>query len=63
MEDLIKHLQANAQNIDGVDMVPLSVAIQAAQTASATQVVDSLDKMLADIQQIYTDGSSLDTID
>lgn len=54
MEELLKQLQASAQNIDGTDMVTLAVATQAVQTASTIQMVDSLDKMLADIQQIYT---------
>lgn len=54
MEELIKHLQSIKTEVDGVEMVPLSVAIQSIQTASTIQMVDSLDKMLADIQQIYT---------
>jgi hypothetical protein len=61
MEELLKQLQASAQNIDGVDMVTLAVATQAVQTASTIQTVDSLDKMLADIQQIYTSVNLQDT--
>ena len=61
MEELLKQLQASAQNIDGVDMVTLAVATQAVQTASTIQMVDSLDKMLADIQQIYTSVNLEDT--
>jgi len=63
MEELLKQLQASAQNIDGVDMVTLAVATQAVQTASTIQMVDSLDKMLADIQQIYTSANLEDTED
>jgi len=61
MEELLKQLQASAQNIDGVDMVTLAIATQAVQTASTIQMVDSLDKMLADIQQIYTSVNLQDT--
>ena len=61
MEELLKQLQASAQNIDGVGMVTLAVATQAVQTASTIQMVDSLDKMLADIQQIYTSVNLEDT--
>ena len=61
MEELLKQLLASAQNVDGTDMVPLAVATQAVQTASTIQMVDSLDKMLADIQQIYTSVNLQDT--
>ena len=61
MEELIKHLQSIKTEVDGVEMVPLSVAIQSVQTAGTIQMVDSLDKMLADIQQILAEGSTIDT--
>lgn len=61
MEELIKQLQSIATNVDGVDMVPLSVAIQSVQTANAIQTVDSLEKMLADLNQIYTSVNLQDT--
>jgi len=61
MEELIKELQKNAQNIDGTDMVELATAIRAVQTATTIQTVDSLEKVLADLQQIYTDGILKDT--
>ena len=57
MEELVKHLQSIAVEVDGVEMVPLSVAIQSVQTSNAIQIVDSLEKMLADLNQIYTDES------
>lgn len=61
MEELVKQLQTNAQNIDGTDMIELSVAIQAVQAASAMQMVDSLDKMLADLNIIIADAGVHDT--
>ena len=61
MEELIKHLQSIVTNVNGVDMVPLSVAIQSIQTASTIQTVDSLENMLADLSQIYTSVNLQDT--
>ena len=61
MEELIKELQTNAQNINGTDMIELATAIRAVQTATTIQTVDSLEKVLADLQQIYTDGILKDT--
>lgn len=56
MEELIKELQTNAQNIDGTEMVELATAIRAVQTASTMQMVDSLDKMLADLNIMIADA-------
>ena len=42
-------MQGQVQSVDGVDMVPLSVAIQAVQTASTTNLLANLDTTLADI--------------
>ncbi len=60
MEELIKQLQSIKTEVDGVEMVPLSIAIQSVQTASTIQMVDSLEKMLDDLKGIYTDGSLID---
>ena len=61
MEELEQYLEENAIEIDGVYMVPLSVAIQSIQTASTIQTVDSLENMLADLSQIYTSVNLQDT--
>ena len=61
MEELIKELQTNAQNINGTDMIELATAIRAVQTASTLQVVDSLDKMLADLNILIADAGVHDT--
>lgn len=60
MEELIKHLESIKTEVDGVEMVPLSVAIQSVQTAGTIQMVDSLEKMLDDLKEIYTHGSLID---
>ena len=51
MEELEQYLEENAIEIDGVYMVPLSVAIQAVQTASTTNLLANLDTTLADIHK------------
>jgi hypothetical protein len=51
MEEVIQFLQGQVQSVDGVEMVPLSVAIQAVQTASTTNLLANLDTTLADIHK------------
>ena len=51
MEEIIQFLQGQVQSVDGVEMVPLSVAIQAVQTASTTNLLANLDTTLADIHK------------
>lgn len=48
MEELVKQLQASAQIIEGVSMVPLDLAVQSVHTASAVGLLDQLDTKLAD---------------
>lgn len=51
MDELMQYLQGNVRSLDGVDMVPLSVAIQAVQTASSINLLDSVEQMTADLMQ------------
>jgi len=51
MDELMQYLQGNVHNLDGVDMVPLSVAIQAVQTASSINLLDSVEQMTAELMQ------------
>jgi len=51
MEEILQFLQGQVQSVDGVEMVPLSVAIQAVQTASTTNLLANLDTTLADIHK------------
>ena len=55
MEELQQYLEASAQDVDGVDMVPLSVALQAIQTASNINMLTSLDQVVADLQSSLTE--------
>lgn len=51
MDELMQYLQGNVRSLDGVDMVPLSVAIQAVQTASSINLLDSVEQMTAELMQ------------
>tara|TARA_R110000868_G_scaffold83946_2_gene236942 strand:- start:682 stop:870 length:189 start_codon:yes stop_codon:yes gene_type:complete len=51
MDELIQYLEQSVENVRGVDMVPLSVAIQAVQTASSMNLLESVEQMTADLMQ------------
>ena len=51
MEELEQYLEVSAQDVDGVQMVPLTMAIQAIQTASNIKMLESLDSVMADLQK------------
>ena len=55
MEELQQYLEASARDVGGVDMVPLSVALQAIQTASNINMLTSLDQVVADLQSSLTE--------
>jgi len=55
MEELVEHLESIKTNVDGVDMVPLSVAIQSVQTASTTNLLQSLDDLMANLSTTFED--------
>jgi len=56
MEELEQYLEVSAQDVDGVQMVPLSMAIQAIQTASNIKMLESLDSVMADLQKTLLDA-------
>jgi hypothetical protein len=60
MDELMQYLQGNVRSLDGVDMVPLSVAIQAVQTASSINLLDSVEQMTADLMQSINQYGSQD---
>ena len=51
MDELIQYLEQSVENVRGVDMIPLSVAIQAVQTASSMNLLESVEQMTADLMQ------------
>jgi|LauGreSuBDMM15SN_2_FD.fasta_scaffold1781518_1 hypothetical protein len=56
MEELEQYLEVSAQDVDGVLMVPLSMAIQAVQTASNIKMLESLDSVMADLHKTLLDA-------
>ena len=49
MEELVQALQAAAQPVDGVQMVPLATALQALTVAETFISLDKLQQALADL--------------
>jgi len=56
MEELEQYLEASAQDVDGTQMVPLAIAIQAIQTASNIKMLESLDSIMADLHKSLLDA-------
>lgn len=56
MEELEQYLEASAQDVQGVKMVTLSMALQAIQTASNVKMLESLDNVMADLHKILIDA-------
>ncbi len=56
MEELEQYLEASAQDVEGVQMVPLSMALQAIQTASNVKMLESLDSVMADLHKTLIDA-------
>jgi hypothetical protein len=57
MEELEQYLEASAQDIEGVQMVPLSMALQAIQTASNIKMLESLDSIMTDLHKTLIDAN------
>lgn len=63
MEELEQYLEKNAIDVDGTQMVPLSMALQAVQTAGNINMIESLDKAIIDLQKSLEGTITLDDID
>lgn len=50
MEELEQYLQANVQEVEGIAMVPLTIAIQGMYAAHNMKVTDSLEQVMAELQ-------------
>lgn len=57
MEELQQYLETSAQDIEGVKMVPLSMALEAIQTASNVKMLESLDSVMADLHKTLIDAN------
>ena len=63
MIELEEYLQASAQDVQGVLMVPLEVALQAIQTASNVKMLESLDSIMSDLHSTLLDADLSSTLD
>jgi len=61
MVELEQYLQASAQDVQGIQMVPLSVALQAMQTASNVKMLESLDSIMSDLHNSILDADLTNT--
>lgn len=60
MQEVIEYIKANTQNIDGVRMVPYTVALEGLQMITDTLSIDLIEKSLTDI---YEELANLDQED
>ena len=63
MEDIVEYLQQSVENVRGVDMVPLSAALQAIQVASSLNLLESLEQTTADIYKSLSEQEALGELD
>ena len=60
MDELMQYLEQSVENVRGVDMVPLAVAIQAMQLAGSTAMLEELQKAIDGIQTALQQQEPLD---
>ncbi len=49
MEEIVKELQSAAQDIDGVQMVPLHLALAAVQEVATINILDTVENLQRDL--------------
>ena len=55
MEELIQHLKSVSVDVEGVEMVTLTSALQAVQLASSAKILEELENLTTSLQNITTD--------
>lgn len=60
MEEIVQSLEASAQTIEGVEMVPLAAALQALQASTSSIVLKELQQALAGLKLPMEDDLSND---
>ena len=53
MEQIVKELQASAQDIDGVQMVPLHLALVAVQEVATINILDTVEGLQRDLLDAF----------
>ena len=61
MEELIQHLKSASVNIEGVEMVTLTSALQAVQLASSMKMLEELESLTASIEDMTANHNTSDT--
>ena len=62
MEDIVEYLEQSKENVRGVDMVPLSAALQAIQVASSLNLLESLDQTTAELYKTLSEQTPLEDL-
>ena len=62
MEDIVEYLEQSKENVRGVDMVPLSAALQAIQVASSSNLLESLDQTTAELYKTLSEQTPLEDL-
>lgn len=63
MEDIIEYLEQSKETVAGVDMVPLTAALQAIQVASSLNLLDSLEQTTAELYKSLSEQTELEDLD
>lgn len=60
MEELIEYLTANSRVVEGVEMVPLDVALSALSTANTALALEGLHETVAELYKTLVQTQELD---
>jgi len=60
MEELIEYLTANSRVVEGVEMVPLDVALAALSTANTALALEGLHETVAELYKTLAQTQELD---
>jgi len=60
MEELVEYVKASVQVVEGVEMVPLEIALTALNTANATLALEGLHETIAELYQTLSQTQDLD---
>jgi hypothetical protein len=59
MKDIIQYLEHSVENVRGVDMVPLSTALQAIQLASSLNLLQTLEQTTQELYESLKEQEAL----
>lgn len=62
MEEVVEYLQQIKEEVKGVEMVPLTAALQAIQVASSLNLLESLDQTTAELYKSLSEQTPLEDL-